>query len=295
MKMRVCAKIVFQEIESQDIFKQYFKKFINPQTSVYDTGLLVRKDIPNHRQEKIILKGIIALVTGTYPEFYFENYEIFDEKGSSIAKAIIHPVDQNTGYRSKFTCHDHNEFDATQIYKKALKNDDLMGILVLFSRKLEDRELLGWATMNTIYEMINNHLGDSNSITIGDIDKKKKIFEELANIIRDPFCEIRHGGRLDDRQKNNLKILSGEEAGLFVDAPQVYHSWAFSFIRDLVIYWININKSLRTDVIRSEYNISKIVSGMEKYYINYLNRYEEYIKTIRYTPKNKPFFCRGVI
>ncbi|MBY0281354.1 MAG: hypothetical protein K2W94_04265 [Alphaproteobacteria bacterium] len=239
--MKYCIKGTIETLDSSDfeiISKYYFQKFLkykDEKEYSYNTGHIVHTGFHFMLEERMLLKGIIALITGTYPEFRFKSLNHIDENNQVLF------CSRETQYlciapRSGLDCMNHEELDATQVYFKAFEDLDLMRVIVLFARRLEDKFFIGWSELYSIYEIIGKsvrtkgkkleeELVDKLSIN----SKKLKNFKFLANKSRNPFYGMRHGEELSQEDRKKIKHLVHPGA----------IEWAFDFIRDLAMKWLD--------------------------------------------------------
>ena len=147
----------------------YFEKFLKIDSDgqgVYDTGLIHTwfKEFHSQIDERMLLRGIIALITGAYPEFNFKSFCIVDENDKTVITAALQPL--RISPRSNLECMHHHKIDATEIYIKAFDNLNLQWVLVLFSQRMDDLPFIGWANLYSVYEIIGKDIQVKTKKTI---------------------------------------------------------------------------------------------------------------------------------
>lgn len=151
----------FDLSDLQIISSSYFKNFLKADydnKAFYDTGFIHTRFKRLHTQieERMLLRGIIALITGAYPEFAFESFYIIDKND----KVIIDGFPQRLCIppRSGLDLMIHHEIDPTRIYVKAFENLNLELVLILFSQRMDDLPFIGWSNLYSIYEIIGKDI-----------------------------------------------------------------------------------------------------------------------------------------
>lgn len=251
----------FDPSDLEIIAKYYFYKFIKKDKNgafEYNTGFIHDATIfsNNYRfeiHERILLKGIIALITGEYPEFCFKSFFILKENKDKI---ITEPPQQLGIFpRSDLASLIHKKSDATQIYIKAIKDLHLKWVLVLFAQQRDNLPFIGWANLYSIYEIIGKDLQSTTTGQIKDLlatelgIEKSKLdnFIFLANCSRDPFEGMRHAEELTSQDAKKFNKLY-ERPGAMV--------WALGFIRELVIKWMDYKYTIK--IIKPYYDNSPV-------------------------------------
>lgn len=243
--MKLCIRGTLRALDPLDlkiIAEHYFYEFIKIDENgiyVYNTGFIhdetiLFNDYEFQIHEKIFLKGIIALITGKYPEFCFGSFSILKEDNSPIATGFSQHLCMRA--RSDLISLIHNKSDATQIYIKAINDLHLKWILVLFAKQIGDLPFIGWANLYSIFDIIGKDISSKKTGKIKDvlatelkIEKRKlENFTCLANNSRDPFEGMRHGTEVKRPDAFN-RLYEYPEALI----------WASNFIRDLTIKWID--------------------------------------------------------
>jgi|GEM_PF-5416803 len=250
---KFCIRGTLRALDSSDleiITQYYFYEFIKIDengTYIYDTGFIHDETVffNNYEfqiHERIFLKGIIALITGKYPEFCFNSFSVLEENNDPFVKGF--PQHLCIRARSDLISLIHNKNDATQIYIKAIKDLDLKWILVLFAQQIGDLPYIGWANLYSIYDIIGKDISSKKTGKIKNllatelkIEKRKlENFTCLANNSRDPFEGMRHGEKIDPQGIKKFNKLY-ENPGALV--------WASDFIRELVIKWIDYKHNIK--------------------------------------------------
>jgi hypothetical protein len=249
--MKFCIHSTLKACHLSDleiIAQYYFYKFIKIENGIYiyntgfvhDKAVFINYDFQIH--ERIFLKGIIALITGKYPEFCFESYCILKESNETIVRGF--PQHLGISPRPDLNYLTHNKIDAAQIYIKAINDPDLKWILVLFAQQIDDIPFIGWANLYSIYEIIGKDILSKKAGKIKDllaaelkIEKRKlENFTLLANNSRDPFEGMRHGEKIKQQGVEKFNKLY-EHPGALV--------WASDFIRELTIKWIYYKHNIK--------------------------------------------------
>ena len=176
--MKFCIKGIIKAFDLPDLkimSEYYFEKILKIDPSgigVYDTGFLHTRFKAFHSQieERMLLRGIIALITGTYPEFGFEYFYIVDENDMLISSGF--PQHLCIPPRSNLECMHHYKINATEIYINAFENLSLKWVLVLFSQRMDDLPFIGWANLYSIYEIIGKDIQVKTQKTMGSYAKR---------------------------------------------------------------------------------------------------------------------------
>ena len=112
----------FNPSDLEIIAKYYFYKFIKKDKNgayIYNTGFIYDEAVFSNNykfeiHERILLKGIIALITGEYPEFGFESFFILKENNDNIVTGP--PQHLYISPRSDLASLIHKKSDASKVY-----------------------------------------------------------------------------------------------------------------------------------------------------------------------------------
>lgn len=243
------------------IAQYYLSKFIKKNKNgsyAYNTGFIHDEAVFSGNylfqiHERILLKGIIALITGEYPEFCFESFFILKENNENIVTGA--PQHLCVSPRSNLIFLIHEKSDATQIYIKAIEDLNLKWVLVLFAQQIDTLPSIGWANLYSIYEIIGKDLKLKNTGKIKDflaaelkIERSKlDNFTFLANCSRDPFEGMRHGAELTSQDTKKFNKLYNCPGAIV---------WASDFIRELAIKWMDYKYNIK--IIKPRYDNSPL-------------------------------------
>lgn len=246
------------------IANNYFEKFTSYDKKqnllIYDTGFIYNKEkfklfSGTYKEEEAILKGILALITGKYPQFNFIKFNIIDEEKKRVKIGLPRFCSCHPNRPDLFDLIEQ-KIDATQIYLKALDEPNLRWVLILFSQN-SDFVPLSWGILYAIYEKIGYSMRDATSsekkrtkdIISAEfkIDIKSiNVFCILANKSRSPFEGMRHGGVISQEDEKEMNKYWSPDA----------ISWGFKFIQDIARRWINYQYGI--EIKEPRLNMSRI-------------------------------------
>lgn len=265
-----------------DAIQHYFKEVVSIKEEKNELGLKVENidadsemyyilrawgynPEPEKSVLKVLVNGIMNLITGRTLEFGVAKLEIIDQTTDIILDSFLpndhpkiqgKPVYDTEKVFSYMPIFDHTNTNGAEILTKSLNNEDIFRVLLWFS---DSSKAWNWNNFYKAWERIA-------SVVTQDLNiKKLKVREEACRILDIPFKEI---GLLCRMANNSQDLCRGRHGKSDYDKASPNNiGLGFEITRDLIIKWLKHSYDL--GVIKASLKLPS-----EWQYITYKEEYK---------------------